>query len=98
MYEMRAGAATTGTTGLTWHVMTKSGSMTESDSVGTTLCGRRLTTSLRPSADEDTATDRYCAPCMDTLRATLTNEGGGPSQRHRLSDLGEGMAGECAPA
>ncbi|MCQ4079976.1 hypothetical protein NGB36_05060 [Streptomyces sp. RB6PN25] len=66
MYEMRAGPATTGSSGLVWHVLAK-------DDARTTLCGRQLSPQAQPPgpAREEATTERYCSSCMTAFRETM---------------------------
>ena len=70
MYEMRAGPATTGSSGLVWHVLVK-------NDARTTLCGRRLSpkaTPPGPACEEETeeTTERYCLSCMTAFQETMS--------------------------
>ncbi|MDH6580568.1 hypothetical protein [Kitasatospora sp. MAP5-34] len=53
---------------LLWHVITK-------DDASKSLCGRLLQAGRRApvpaDTEEDMPSDRYCAPCMSTVRETM---------------------------
>ncbi|MCK7624347.1 hypothetical protein MUU72_14760 [Streptomyces sp. RS10V-4] len=62
MYEMHPGPATTGTTGLVWHVMADV-------QARLTLCGRRLPpASADRSPLAESPTESHCSPCMTAFR------------------------------
>lgn len=53
---------------LVWHVVSK-------DNASESLCGRALQPAHRATGggdeDEDGAADRYCSPCMASVRKTM---------------------------
>jgi len=67
MYEMRAGPASTGSSGFVWHVLVK-------NDARTTLCGRQLSPKAAPpeAACEEEATERYCLSCMTAFQETMS--------------------------
>lgn len=73
VYEMRAGPATTASTGLVWHVMA-------SGKAHVTLCGRQLRISVHTPTMGQAPTESFCRPCMDAFRALLDDTVTGQKQ------------------